>query len=124
MSAVEAGMQDAVQSAIGELRALLGERLSTARAVREQHGHDEAWHTPKSPDAVAFPLNADEVVGIVRIAARHGVPIVPFGAGTSLEGHVIPVHGGITVDCSRMNRVLAVHRETKLPPQPPDLGAE
>jgi D-lactate dehydrogenase (cytochrome) len=111
MSAVEADVRGPVQSAIGELKALLGERLSTARAVREQHGHDEAWHTPRMPDAVAYPLNASEVVEIVRVSARHGVPIVPFGAGTSLEGHVIPIHGGVSVNCTRMNRVLAVHAD-------------
>ena len=111
MSAVEAGVKDAVQSAVEELRTLLGERLSTARAVREQHGHDEAWHAPRLPDAVAYPLSASEVVEIVRVVARHGVPIVPFGAGTSLEGHVIPIHGGISLDCTRMNRVLAVHAD-------------
>jgi D-lactate dehydrogenase (cytochrome) len=74
--------------------------------VREHHSHGESYHTPAAPDIVCFPESNDEVAGIVRISARHGVPIIPFGAGTSLEGHVHAVRGGITIDLRQMNKVL------------------
>lgn len=89
-----------------ELRALLGDRLSTSDAVREHHSHGESWHDPAPPDAVAFPLTTDEVSAIVGACARHGVPVVPFGMGSSLEGHVNAIHGGISIDMTRMARVL------------------
>src|SRR6185436_3701546 len=75
------------------------------------HGHGESWHEPGQPDAVVFPLSTDEVSAVVRIAARHAAPVVPFGAGSSLEGHVNPIHGGVSIDLSRMNRVLRVSAE-------------
>lgn len=77
----------------------------------DQHGRDESWHAPKPPDGVAFPKHTDEVVEIVRCCAEHGVPIVPFGAGTSLEGHVLPYSGGLSLDMSEMNSILAVRAE-------------
>ena len=98
----------AIDSAIAELKALLGDRLSTVGAVREHHGKDESWHVPHAPDAVAFPHSTEEVAAIVMICARHGSPIIPFGTGTSLEGHVIPARGGVCVDLSQMNQVLRV----------------
>jgi D-lactate dehydrogenase (cytochrome) len=98
-----------VERAVAELTALLGERLSTARAVRDHHGHDEAWHAGHPPDAVAFPRSTAEVVSIVKICARHGVPMVPYGAGTSLEGHIIPVQGGVTIDCAQMDQIIQVN---------------
>src|SRR6185436_4535058 len=64
------------------------------------------YHAPAPPDIVCFPESTDEVAAIVRISAKHGVPIVPFGAGTSLEGHVQALHGGITIDLRQMNKVL------------------
>ena len=97
------------QQAIEALRALLGERLSTGASVRDQHSHDEAHTAPALPDAVAFPESTEEVSQLVRICARHRCPVIPFGVGTSLEGHVVPVRGGVTVDTSRMNRVLEIH---------------
>lgn len=93
---------------IAELRALLGDRLSTAFAVLEQHGKDESHHTPMPPDAVAFPSDTAEVSEIVRVCARSGVPVIPFGAGTSLEGHVTAVHRGVCIDLSGMKRIIAV----------------
>ena len=98
----------AVEQAVAELRTLLGERLSTAPAVREQHGHDESYHATEPPDAVAFARSTEEVAGIVRICARHRVPVIPFGTGTSLEGHVAARYGGVSIDLSQMNRVLRV----------------
>ncbi|CUH76219.1 putative FAD-linked oxidoreductase [Tritonibacter multivorans] len=102
--------QDTISLALSELRALLGDRLSTGQSVREIHGRDEAYSEPALPDAVAFPDNTEEVSAIMKICSAHKVPVVPFGIGTSLEGHVIPIHGGISVDTSRMNKVLDIHQ--------------
>src|SRR5690606_36749936 len=74
----------------------------------EHHGHSESWHPPALPDVVVFPESTDEVSRIVAAAARHGAPVVPFGAGSSLEGHVNAVAGGVSIDMSRMTRVLRV----------------
>src|SRR5215468_4738773 len=90
------------------LRERFGERFSTAAAVREHHSRDESYHPPQLPDAVLFALSTDEVQAAVTLCAAHRVPIVPFGAGTSLEGHAIPVRGGLSIDLSRMTRVLRV----------------
>lgn len=100
---------DDITGAIAALKPLLGERLSTAEAVRDAHGRDEAYGTPCPPDAVAFPENTAEVAEVVRICAAHRCPVIPFGVGTSLEGHVIPARGGISIDTSRMNSVLRVN---------------
>ena len=96
---------------VTELRGMLGDRLSTALAVREQHGRDESYHKPMPPDAVAFAHSTEEVVKIVKACARHGRPIIPYGTGTSLEGHVAALEGGVCVDLSQMNRVLRVSAE-------------
>lgn len=98
-----------IQGAIVQLRELLSDRLSTGSSIREQHSHDEAYTQPVLPDAVAFPLNTEEVSAIMRICSAHRCPVVPYGVGTSLEGHVVPVNGGISIDTSRMNQILAVH---------------
>jgi D-lactate dehydrogenase (cytochrome) len=98
-------------SAFAALRQLLGDRFTTAPGLREQHGHGEAHHAPHLPDAVAFAESTAEVSRIVGICAEHGLPVVPFGAGTSLEGHVAAVQGGVSLDLTGMNRVLAVHPE-------------
>ncbi|PKQ02429.1 MAG: FAD-binding oxidoreductase, partial [Alphaproteobacteria bacterium HGW-Alphaproteobacteria-12] len=103
--------EEARTDAIDALRALLGERLSLARAVRLAHGRDESWHPVAMPDAVAFAVSTEEVVAITRICAAHGMPIIPFGAGTSLEGHVSAVHGGLSLDLSGMNRIIEVNTE-------------
>ena len=103
--AVEAHKLDSVT---GELRALLGDRLSTAAAVRAHHGHDESYHKPHDPDAVAFPNTAEEVAEIVRICAAHCVPVIPYGTGTSLEGHVAALNGGVTIDMTNMKAVKRV----------------
>jgi D-lactate dehydrogenase (cytochrome) len=99
----------ALAACLDALRALLGDRLSTAQAVCEQHGRDESYHTPAAPDAVAFAQSTDEVVAIVKTCASHQVPIIPFGTGTSLEGHIAALHGGICIDLSGMNQVLQVN---------------
>lgn len=101
--------QDMTAKAITALTELLGDGLSTGDSMREIHGRDEAYSAPALPDAVAFPESTEEVSAIVKICADHRVPVVPFGIGTSLEGHVIPIYGGISVDTSRMNKVLEIH---------------
>src|SRR5687768_7870259 len=92
-----------------ELKAQFCERVSTAAAALAHHGKDESAHPVAPPDAVVFPQTTDEVASIVRLCAQHGVPIIPFGVGSSIEGHVLAIHGGVCVDMSRMNRVLAVN---------------
>lgn len=101
-------------AAITELRALLGDRLATGQAVRDQHGASESYFPLTPPDAVAWPESAEEVSQIVRICARHDLPIVAFGAGTSLEGHTTPLEGGLSLDMTRMDRVLEVAQEDML----------
>jgi D-lactate dehydrogenase (cytochrome) len=101
----------AIESAIRELRALLGSRASDAAAVREHHSHGESYHAPAAPDVVCFPRSTDEVAAILAISARRQIPVVPFGAGTSLEGHVNAIRGGICLDLREMNRVVRVSAE-------------
>lgn len=96
---------------LDELRALLGDRLSTGLAVREHHGRDESSHPAALPDAVVWPETTEEVSTIARLCHAFRVPMIPFGVGSSLEGHVIPLHGGVSIDLSHMNRVLALHVE-------------
>jgi len=98
----------AIESALTDLRALLGERATAALAAREHHSHDESSLPPALPDLVCFPRSTEEVSRIVDVSARHKLPIVPFGAGTSLEGHVHAVRGGISIDMRQMNRILRV----------------
>ncbi len=93
---------------IAALRQRLGDRLSTSAAVCAQHGKDESYHQPHSPDAVAFVQSTVEVAEIVRLCGQYKTPMVPFGTGTSLEGHVAALKGGICIDLSQMNRVLRV----------------
>ena len=93
------------------LKAQFGERVSTAAAILESHGRDESYHAVLPPDAVAFPESVEEIAAIVDIAREHRAPIIPFGAGTSLEGHIAALSGGITVDLTRMNRIIEVNAE-------------
>ena len=91
------------------LRKLLGDRVSTHLGLREQHGKDESFHTARAPDAVAYPVSTQEVSQIVRLCARTGTALVPFGAGTSLEGHIAAVRGGICLDMTQMNQILEIN---------------
>lgn len=93
------------------LTALLGGRFSTSLPDREQHGRGESYHTMMPPQAVCRVQSTEEVAAIVRLCAEHRVPIIPFGAGTSLEGHVTAPHGGICIDLGGMNRILTVRPE-------------
>ena len=91
------------------LRAVPDERrVSVAASVLEEHGRDLTYHAPRLPDVVVFPESTEEVAAVLRLADERRVPVVPWGAGTSLEGHVIPVAGGISLDLSRLDRILAV----------------
>ena len=87
-----------------ELRGIAGANVSFATAVREHHSRGESHHPAALPEAVTFPATNEDVQAIVRACAKYKVPIVPFGAGSSLEGHVNPILGGISIDMSRMNR--------------------
>jgi D-lactate dehydrogenase (cytochrome) len=101
-------MRSASATLLDELRTLLGERCSTSEAVRDHHSHGESWHASSPPDAVAYPHTTDEVAAIVRACAAARVPIIPFGMGSSLEGHVNAIEGGISLDLTGMNRVLRI----------------
>jgi D-lactate dehydrogenase (cytochrome) len=90
---------------IERLRAILGDRVSTGDAVREHHSRGESHHEGVLPDAVVFPTSTAEVQAVVQACADAGCPMTPFGAGSSLEGHVIPLQRGVTIDLTRMNRV-------------------
>ena len=93
------------------LQQRFGERCSTAAAVREQHGRGESVYDAAPPEAVVFCESTDEVAFVVREADRHSVPVIAFGVGSSLEGHLLAVQGGVSIDLSRMDRVVAVHPE-------------
>lgn len=91
--------------------ALEPDRVTRSQAVRDQHGRDESWHEPAPPDIVVFPTSTEEVVAVVNYCRAAGVPMVPFGAGSSLEGHIAAVRGGVCVDMTRMNRILRLSVE-------------
>lgn len=97
-----------VGTAVGVLEQRLGERVSTSAAVRERHGRDESHHAAHAPDAVVFPRSTEEVAEIVRVCAGYGTPVIPFGVGTSLEGHVAALRGGVCIDLGEMNEIVRV----------------
>jgi D-lactate dehydrogenase (cytochrome) len=100
------------EQALIDLQHRFGTQCSTAQAVRDQHGRDEsAYTTVPPPDAVVFAECTQDVADAVGICARHRVPVIPFGVGSSLEGHLLAIQGGISIDLSRMNRVLSVNPE-------------
>ena len=99
------------RSVLTELAALLGDRVSTSKGVRDNHGKDESYFPYAPPDAVVFPRTTEEVRDIVNICRAHRVPMIPYGVGTSLEGHILAIDGGVSIDLSQMNKVLAVHEE-------------
>ena len=105
-------LSDAARAALtADLQALLGDRSTMNPTQLEHHSHGESWHAPGLPDVVVFPLSTDEVAAIVTVAQRHRAPVVPFGVGSSLEGHVNAIRGGVSIDLSRMNRILRVSAE-------------
>jgi len=102
---------NAIEAAVAALAAKFGNRLVTSRAVREQHANTTSWIANEPPDAVVFPQATEDVQDIVRICARLRVPVIPFGTGTSLEGHINAPYGGVSIDFRDMNRVLAVNAQ-------------
>jgi D-lactate dehydrogenase (cytochrome) len=96
---------------LADLHQLLGDRVTTSRGVREHHGKDESYYPYAAPDAVVFPRSTEEVRDVVDICRRYHTPMIPYGVGTSLEGHILANAGGVCIDMSQMNRVLAVHAE-------------
>ncbi len=99
------------RAAVDELQQRFGERASTSEALRNQHAHTLTWLPPELPDVVVFAETTEDLVAVVEVARRHRLPIVPFGAGTSLEGQVNAPDGGVSIDLSRMNRIIAVNAE-------------
>jgi len=97
-----------LERALGELQALLGSRVTTSTIQREHHSHGESYHKASLPDIVCFPKETREVSEIMRISAGQRIPVIPFGAGTSVEGHVNAIHGGITIDMREMNKILRI----------------
>jgi D-lactate dehydrogenase (cytochrome) len=102
---------EALEAAVGELKHLLGTRATDSAAAREHHSRGESYHSPAPPDVVCFPATTEEVIAIVKVSERFQLPLIPFGAGTSLEGHVHAVRGGITIDLREMNKVLRISAE-------------
>jgi D-lactate dehydrogenase (cytochrome) len=102
---------DAVAALNADLAARFGNRFTASEAIRKAHGHTLTWLENQPPDAVVFAEARDDVIDLVKLCARHDAPVVPFGVGTSLEGHVNAPHGGVSLDCSRMDAVLAVNSE-------------
>ena len=96
---------------LAALETHFGARMSTAEAVRDHHGRDESPYPATPPDAVVFAENTGDVVALVKLCAAHRVPLIPYGVGTSIEGHLLAVPGGVTLDLGKMNRVLTVNAE-------------
>ncbi len=107
----DASTEEAVRQVIVSLSNHFGNRLATGRAIREQHANSITWLENQAPDAVVFAESTEDVQFVVRACAAHGVPVIAFGTGSSLEGQINAPKGGISLDLSRMNRVLAVHTE-------------
>ena len=99
------------ESFLSALRKIVEQRLSTSKAVCEQHGQDESYHPGRAPDAVIFPQSTEEISEIVKLCATYKVPVIPFGTGTALEGHVAALHGGVCLDVANMNEVIQVNAE-------------
>ncbi len=114
----------ALAAAITALEALFGTRFTQTRPEREAHGHSEAWFPLTPPDAVVYPETTEEVAALMKICAAEGVPVTGWGAGTSLEGHALPLKGGITVDFTRMNRIVDLSAEDRLVRIQPGLTRE
>ncbi len=96
---------------LAALRERFGERCSTATAVREQHGRDESTYPVTPPEAVVFCESTEDVAAVVKLAAEHAVPVIPFGVGSSLEGHLLAVQGGVSIDLGRMTKIVRLNAE-------------
>ncbi len=104
-------MANSTDKALEELRGLLGDRLSTNESVRDHHSRDESWHQGRPPDAVCFVNDMDEVSSTMKICSRHKIPVIPFGAGTGLEGGTVAYKGGVCIELSNMNSIVKVNAE-------------
>src|SRR6201987_2591129 len=102
---------DAVAALNSDLAARFGNRFTASEAIRKAHGHTLTWLEDEPPDAVVFAESKEDVIDLVNLCAGHDAPTIPFGVGSSLEGHVNAPHGGVSLDLSRMNNVLAVNAE-------------
>lgn len=100
-----------IEPTLEKLSALLGDRLTTSAAICERHGQDESYHEGAPPQAVVYPQSTEEVARIVSICAAAKVPMIPYGTGTSLEGHVLALSGGVCIDMMQMNQILQVNAE-------------
>ncbi len=96
---------------LASLRKLFGDRFSTSQAMREHHGRDESSYDPMLPDAVVFAHSTEEVAAAVKLCNEYKVPVIPYGTGTSLEGHILALSGGLSIDLLQMNRVIALHAQ-------------
>ena len=93
-----------------ELNCFLGDRLTTSKAIRLEHSQDESWHLPKNiPDAITYPETSEEVSKIIKFASKNDIPVIPFGTGTALEGHIHALKGGITINSSKMNKIIELN---------------
>ena len=99
------------EALLAELKAVFGDRLSTTMAMREHHGRDESSYDPMLPDAVVFAHTSEEVAAAVRLCNQYRFPIIAYGTGTSLEGHILALQGGLSIDLSQMNQIVAVNPE-------------
>ncbi|MCZ2291851.1 MAG: FAD-binding protein, partial [Burkholderiales bacterium] len=93
------------------LRARFGQRCSTAQAVREQHGRDESVYPMMPPEVVVFCESTEDVAAVVKLADQYEVPVIPFGVGSSVEGHLLAIQGGVSIDLSRMDKIVKLHAE-------------
>ncbi len=111
-SAPELDLRPVPPALLAALSARFGAQCSTALVVREQHGRDESAFDPVPPPAaVVFAHSTQDVADAVKLASDFSVPVIPFGVGSSLEGHLLAVHGGISLDVSRMNQVLSINAD-------------
>ncbi len=111
MSKPHSPRQPLPEALVAALSERFGKRFSVAQSVREQHGRDESVHAMAAPDAVVFAESTEEVAEAVGLCRKFRVPVIPYGAGSSVEGHFLAIRGGVTIDLSAMNRVVAVHPE-------------
>lgn len=111
MNAPESLRKPLPQAFIDTLSSRFGDRFTTSSGVCAHHGHDESHFPDALPDAVVFPHTTDEVVIVVETCREHQVPIIPYGVGSSLEGHILAIHGGISIDFSQMSRIVELHAE-------------
>jgi D-lactate dehydrogenase (cytochrome) len=100
---------DPSEEFLDQLRAIIGDRIVLTESVRDSHGRDESAFAPAAPNAVAFPESTKDVAALVKVCARARVPVIPFGAGTSLEGNVLATSGGVSIDLTRMNEIVEVN---------------